>query len=65
MLQYHGHYRKAQKRGDTTSSPEKAVMESALLRAISTCRSNYKGGHYTYVCSDHFPHGDGHVYMEA
>ena len=33
---------------------------SASLRAIS--RSNYKGGHFTYVCSDHFPHGDGRTW---
>ena len=25
-------------------------------------RSNYKGCHFTYVCPDHFPHGDGRTW---
>ena len=40
--------------------PKKQPLKSAWLRAIS--RSNYKGGHFTYVCSDHFPHGDGRTW---
>nr|XP_022298371.1 uncharacterized protein LOC111107452 [Crassostrea virginica] len=40
--------------------PKKQSLKSAWLRAIS--RSNYKGGHFTYVCSDHFPHGDGRTW---
>lgn len=35
--------------------PKKQSLRSAWIRAIS--RSNYKGGHHTYVCSDHFPDG--------
>ncbi|XP_048746653.2 uncharacterized protein LOC125659141 [Ostrea edulis] len=40
--------------------PKKQSLRSAWIRAIS--RSNYKGGHYTYVCSDHFPDGDGRTW---
>lgn len=36
--------------------PKKQSLRSAWIRAIS--RSNYKGGHHTYVCSDHFPDGE-------
>lgn len=33
---------------------------SAWIRDIS--RSNYRGGHHTYVCSDHFPDGEGRTW---
>lgn len=40
--------------------PKKQSLRSAWIRAISM--SNYKGGHHTYVCSDHFPDGAGRTW---
>ena len=40
--------------------PKKQSLRSAWLRAIS--RSKYKWGHFTFVCSDHFPDGEGRTW---